>query len=106
MIKWFVFLLTLCFSFSTLAQQQQNGPVCADAKIMREKITKEHKEIVAFTGLTNNGKAVLEIFVNEETRKWTLIGTKPDGISCVISHGSVYDFVKGELVPEKSGFTL
>ena len=36
---------------------------------------------------------LMEIFVNPETRSWTIVITTPDGTSCAIASGKAYDVV-------------
>jgi hypothetical protein len=59
---------------------------CGPRPAVIQKVTEEFGETRALIGLTARGE-VLELYSTIEGQ-WTLIATRPDGISCVIAIGS------------------
>lgn len=53
-----------------------------------DQLVELYGEEVVFTALKDDGSLV-EIFGADET--WTMIQTFPDGTSCYVAHGEVYD---------------
>ena len=50
-------------------------------------------EIPSFIGLVENG-AVLEVFTSNDGATWTIVVTKPDGMSSVVAAGEFWESVK------------
>lgn len=40
------------------------------------------------------GDQTMRLYVNAETRGWTLFSIRPDGLACVITSGTDFDFAK------------
>jgi len=49
-------------------------------------------------GLAPNN-ALVELFANPETGTWTITGTLPSGVTCMIASGDAYEPVAESLIP-------
>jgi hypothetical protein len=70
---------------STIAVAQGPVPCAPRPQVVQELDEIFHESQVA-VGLTANGE-MLELFASP-TRSWTLLATRPDGITCVVVFGS------------------
>lgn len=52
-------------------------------------------EVSVGLGVSPDGTAVTEIFVNHETKSWTIVATGTDGRSCMKAAGKGWYFKKG-----------
>lgn len=71
--------------------------MCAERETVLKGLSK-YKEAPVSMGLTSNGM-VLEILAAREGETWTIIFTRPDGVSCVVATGEYWRFLepkKGE----------
>lgn len=80
---------------STAAAAQNAEPCAPRDQIVRE-LADNYREQRLALGLGADGH-VLELFVGP-TRDWTLLATRPDGISCIVVFGSFL-----EMMPLSSG---
>lgn len=70
---------------STAAAAQNPAPCAPREQVVRE-LADTYREQRLAIGLSADGH-VLELFVGP-TRDWTLLATRPDGISCIVVFGS------------------
>lgn len=66
---------------------------CAQRSDLVAWLSDGYEERSLGEGLTRQG-VIMEVFVSESGRTWTLLYTRPDGISCLVSTGSAWE---GEL---------
>lgn len=84
-IKWgLVALVASCAP----AYAQEN---CAPTPKVYEILAGQFQEQRMFLGLTEHG-AMVEMWGNPETDTWSLIITRPDGISCAPAVGVGFEF--------------
>lgn len=69
-------------------------PSCADHASVVERLTTGFGETRRSIAL--GGGAVVETFASDETGTWTMIATRPDGISCLVAAGDGYEAVTAE----------
>jgi hypothetical protein len=62
---------------------------CDKRQFITQSLTKDYKEDPVSMGVANTG-AVIEIFASENG-SWTMVLTKPDGMSCMIAAGSNWE---------------
>lgn len=77
-------LLTL-FTSPTEAQQGQ----CFPKEAVVQNLGKEYGETPIWEGV--NPQALIQIFVNQETRSWTIVGITPQGLACLLSSGDGWE---------------
>ena len=68
-------------------------PQCAPRPDLVEILTKRHGESWRSSGLAQNG-SVVETFA-AENGDWTILVTRPDGISCLLAAGQAFDEIRG-----------
>ncbi|MDZ4096507.1 MAG: hypothetical protein U1D35_16540, partial [Paracoccaceae bacterium] len=61
--------------------------VCTQRQSIVEQLSTKHTEQLSALGY-QTGAQVLEVWSSSETGSWTLLVTRPDGISCVVATGS------------------
>ena len=76
-------ILASLSGFSIEANAQQ---LCLLRDTAIEKLQKNFEEQIVGRGLTQEGKAMFELFTSE-TGTWTLIVTDTEGNSCIIANG-------------------
>jgi len=60
---------------------------CAPREALVARLTSEYAETLTARGL-QNGAALIEVWSSEERGSFTILLTRPDGISCVMSAGT------------------
>lgn len=82
---------------STAAAQ----PFCAPRGEVLDHLHKKYGERPALRALNTNGY-VVEMLVSD-TRSWTVLLTRPDGISCIADAGDSFDWIDHDLAPDRPG---
>ncbi len=81
---------------ATAAQAQ--GAQCAPRDALLGQLAGTSGETQRGMGLVAQYQ-VMEIYAAEATGTWTIIVTRPDGLSCMIASGQGYEAVDGVLPP-------
>jgi hypothetical protein len=81
-------LITACQPVA--AQQMQ----CAPTEQVYENLQERFGEERVFGGFVHDMSGIVELWGNPESESWTMFVTRPDGISCQITHGSGYSTEK------------
>lgn len=68
-------------------------PQCGHHDDQAASLAKEFGEAVQSQALTGGGM-LAEIFVNPVTGTWTVMLTRPDGVSCLLTSGDQFQAVK------------
>jgi hypothetical protein len=76
-------------SYSNSARAQSAQSVCGDRNTFLEKLNSRYGEGITGMGLANNG-TMLEIATSQQG-SWTIIVTRPDGVSCVVATGEAWE---------------
>lgn len=90
-------ILTVGFVLITPAALAQ--PVCGTHQSISETLKKSYTEAPVSMGVTSSG-GIVEVFSSNEGI-WTLVLTRPDGVSCLIAAGEAWEnlpkseFIKG-----------
>jgi hypothetical protein len=63
---------------------------CADTPSVVEYLATQFGESIQATGLDNDGFAMV-VWANRETGTWTVTVSSAEGVTCVISAGSMYE---------------
>ena len=84
MIRW-SFSLLMLLSFPTMAQQ----PACGPHEQLVKHLTEKYGERAMFVGSTGEPEkpVTVQFWANRETRTWTIVIAREDGVSCVASSG-------------------
>lgn len=72
-----------------LAEAQTQSP-CAERNQLVLRLEERYGETLQSMGLNQNN-SLLEVYASEETGTWTILMTRPDGLSCLIAAGQMWD---------------
>jgi hypothetical protein len=92
-------LLRLAVALGALAltpPADAEGRPCADRATVIERLESRYGEVRQAMGL-NRGNAVVEVFASAETGTWTILVTTPNGVSCLIASGDLWEQHSGPL---------
>jgi hypothetical protein len=88
LLAWFVLATT-----AVSAQQARGGPphrpACNSHDKLVELLQRNYTEAPSAMGLQANGH-LLEVFMSKESGSWTIVSTRPDGVSCIIAAGQYW----------------
>jgi hypothetical protein len=77
----------LTLATSAQSQQMQCGPVDQVYGLLAGERFEEMR-----IGAGLSGPGIVEVWVNTETGTFTIVGTLPDGIACIIATGGSFEF--------------
>ncbi len=84
-------LLSICMVFGMAATAPPAWAAnCADRSTVVERLERKFSETLTVGGLQNNRQAstLVEIWSSAETGTFTILITRPDGVSCVVAAGT------------------
>jgi hypothetical protein len=64
--------------------------VCASRTDIVKSLEKEYQEAPSAMGMSDNG-AVIEVLSARDGKTWTILMTTPDGNSCVVATGEMWE---------------
>jgi hypothetical protein len=62
------------------------APACTSYDTMSELLAREYAENPVAAGLAHTGK-LLQVFAAKDGSSWTVVLTRPDGVSCIVAAG-------------------
>lgn len=75
------------------------APVCSERDSIIAKLKDKYGEAERGMGLSGS-EAVIEIWSSEKTGTWTIVLTKPNGVSCVMAAGNSWVDAPASMGPE------
>ncbi len=81
--------LGLALSAPAQAQQAAGRP-CAERAQVIERLAERYGETLQSMGM-HSSQGVLEVYASEATGTWTILVTSPDGTSCLIAAGEMWE---------------
>lgn len=75
---------------STPVAEAETRPACARRDQVIQKLEEKFGETLRSVGL-HQTEGVVEVYSSEETGTWTILMTRPDGMSCLISSGQMWE---------------
>lgn len=66
------------------------GPACASRNAVVERLEQRFGEVRQAVGL-NRENGLIEFFAAADTGTWTILLTRPDGVSCLIASGDTFE---------------
>ncbi|MEY1554518.1 hypothetical protein AB3Y40_02695 [Yoonia sp. R2331] len=78
-------------------QTEAQGRNCGPHGAVTTHLAENYNESRTMMGLAAN-QMVIEVFVNAETGSWTIIATRPDGVTCLVASGSNADVIPAALL--------
>lgn len=73
----------------TPAAEAETRTACAERKSVVARLADRYGETLQSIGLQSNS-AVIEVYASPDTGTWTILMTRPDGISCLIASGDMW----------------
>ncbi len=83
------FALACPFAAPALADNAAGAAPCAPRDQIVTQLEKKYGETRRGAGLQNRG-SVTEVFASAETGTWTILVTRPDGVSCAVAAGEAW----------------
>lgn len=98
---WCIWLaLSLMLVVTPLVTAHAQGGPCGMRADMLEQLESTFGEVLAGQGVIGDGTMTGEFTVNPADGSWTVIVTRPDGLSCVVIGGKGWEFFLGEEKPK------
>ena len=66
------------------------APICVTHKNVVEQLANGFSEVPIAIALTRDGN-VIEVFSGGDRATWTIVMTKPDGMSCLVASGEAWE---------------
>ena len=89
-MKTFVTVTALAVLTALPAVAQQTPPSCMPTPQMYQQMIERYGESRSAVGINSDG-AMIEFWGNDDVGSWTVIGTGPGGISCILSYGDGFE---------------
>jgi hypothetical protein len=87
-------------AFTPQAEAETRRP-CADRDSVVERLENRFGEARQAMGM-HGGNGVLEVYASADTGTWTILVTSPDGKSCLLASGDLWETETGPVIrPEK-----
>ena len=67
-------------------------PACQTHDEIMQMLNQKFAEIPAALGLQSNGH-VIQVFASKDGTTWTIVTTRPDGVSCIVALGRHWEAV-------------
>lgn len=81
----------------SLAQAQN---VCAERQALVSQLEQAYEEAPIAQALTSDGKMV-EVLAAKDGTTWTLLMTRPDGVTCALAEGEFWQTVEHQLAQDR-----
>lgn len=98
-MRWFAFALLMGLIHAVPAVGQQIP--CIERETALSHLETKYLETPRAVGLTAQGK-VLEVWVAERTRTWTMLVTTPSGCTVIIGNGNGWEWLPAPVAEESS----
>ena len=82
-----LFTSALVFGLAATAPPVLAQASCAPRDRVIERLETGFAETIAGVGL-QSPESLVEIWSSEKTGSWTILTTRPDGLSCIVAHGN------------------
>lgn len=85
---------------SAAAQASLNvtSPACHDHKEVVKMLDQQYSEAPEALGLQSNGH-VVQVFVSADGSSWTIVTTRPDGVTCIVAAGENWESISVDRGP-------
>jgi hypothetical protein len=70
--------------------QIAGGTLCHNHDSLTRTLLERYREVPVSVGIQTDGQ-LIQIFASGETGTWTILATRPDGVSCILSAGQHYE---------------
>jgi len=73
--------------------EAQSAVLCGKRDAVVEALHRNHGEVAVSRGLTSRG-TLIEVFASPKSDSFTIINSRPDGISCLVAAGEGWQAIK------------
>lgn len=80
----------LCVYSNVAYAQEAQGMLCGERDEVVTQLQEKYQEVPRYIGVTN-ANTVMEIFLSENS--WTMTITLPDGVTCLVGAGTVFEAI-------------
>jgi len=91
-------IILLNYSFINITYSNPNkiikNVICKEKQIFKKYLEEKENEKLLWYGISNDGSTVTELYVSNNTNKWTILETNTKGLSCATIGGDISIFVK------------
>jgi len=94
MKRFWIILGAFLIGSNLLASAAQAQYACAKRQAIAESLKNKHQEVPLSVGVASNG-TVIEVFASE-SGSFTIVNTRPDGLSCLIAAGENWQAIELE----------
>jgi hypothetical protein len=91
--KELLFLGTMLLLAAAFAIPANAGPSCGPRKEIVADLGQQFKEAPVALGLSNDG-TVIEVLTSANGSTWTIMVSRPDGVSCLVAAGESWQELK------------
>ena len=91
-------VLALALAAATAGAAAEPGQACADRTHVIQKLAERFGETLRSVGL-HDDDGVVEIYSSDQTGTWTILVTHPDGKSCLLAEGQLWEQVTDPRAP-------
>ena len=74
------------------AQSVVTNPACDDHENVIKMLDRQYAEAPEALGLQSNGH-VVQVFVSKDGASWTIVTTRPDGLTCIVAAGEHWESI-------------
>ena len=89
-------MLVVLALFSTAAQAQM---LCKERSEVLAQLSTGYQEAPTAMGLASNGALIEVLSSSDDGRTWTIIITRPNGVSCVLATGESWQIIDRQMRP-------
>lgn len=82
--------LSVIMLANTPSAEAADTAACAKRELVVKKLEQGYGEILRSMGLQKS-QGIVEIYSSETTGSWTILMTRPDGVSCLIAAGQLWE---------------
>lgn len=83
-------LILLCAILISIAAPALAKTGCADHEALTRALAEEQGERLVHSGLVSTGRAIIEVWLNDETGDWTALLIDARGRACVLATGGYW----------------
>lgn len=86
-------ILVAAVALAASASAAQAQPQCYEHGKVLDQFLKSYKEVPIAAGLTGDGR-MLEVLSSGDTGTWTIVLSRPNGVTCVVMAGEAWRKLK------------
>jgi hypothetical protein len=77
-------------ALATPVAEAEDRPACADRTLVIQRLADKYGETLKSMGL-HQDNGLLEVYASDATGTWTILVSKPDGQTCLLAAGQMWE---------------